>query len=77
MLFPKCPVCGGKSKSAESDRVAYGNSHIKRFAGGHMTGHAHPLIGLVATAISVGNFIYQRVPGGGSKRCTECGHEFS
>lgn len=77
MLFPKCPRCGGKSETAENDTVTYGNRQVKRFAGGHMTGHAHPLIGLVATAVAVGNMVYQRIPGGGRKRCTSCGHEFS
>lgn len=77
MFFPKCPVCGAKSESAENDTVSYGNRQMKRFAGGHMTGHAHPIVGMVATAISVGNLVYQRIPGGGRKRCTECGHEFS
>lgn len=77
MLFPKCPRCGGKSETAENDTVTYGNRQAKRFAGGHMTGHAHPLIGLVATAVAVGNMVYQRIPGGGRKRCTSCGHEFS
>lgn len=79
MFYPKCPKCGSESTSAEGDSVSYGNRHLKRFASGHMTGHGHPLIGMFATAISVGNMIYQRVPGGGRKRCTNpsCRHEFS
>lgn len=77
MLHFPCPKCGGKVESAESDSVAYGNRHLKQFAAGHMTGHAHPLLAMLSTAITVGNFVYQRVPGGGRKRCTDCGHEFS
>ena len=77
MFFPKCPQCGGNSESAESDSVSYQSRHLKHFAAGHATGHAHPVIGAIATAISVGNLIYQRLPGGGRKRCTNCGHEFS
>lgn len=77
MLHFPCPKCGGKVESAEDDTVRYGNSHVKRLASGSMTGHGHPLIGLVASAIAIGNFVYQRFPGGGRKRCTKCGHRFS
>ena len=77
MFFPKCPRCGGKSKSAESDTISYANRHVKRLASGNLTGHAHPLLGMVGTAITVGNMVYQRLPGCGRKRCTDCGHEFS
>lgn len=77
MFFPKCPRCGGKTQSAEGDAVAYGNRQVKRFATGQMTGHAHPAAAVISTAISLGNMIYQRIPGGGRKRCTDCGHEFS
>lgn len=77
MLHFPCPKCGGKVESAESDSVSHGNRHLKRFANGGMTGHAHPLLGMVAMAITVGNFAYQRVPGGGAKRCTACGHHFN
>lgn len=77
MLFPKCPRCGGKSESAEGNAVFHGNRQLKQFAHGSMTGHAHPLLGLAATAISIGNFAWQRLPGCGRKRCTACGHEFN
>lgn len=77
MLHFPCPKCGGKVETTEDSSVFHGNRHLKRFASGNLTGHAHPLLGMVATAITVGNFIYQRVPGGGRKRCTSCGHEFS
>lgn len=77
MLFLPCPKCGGKVKSAEGETVSYGNRHLKRFAAGGMGGHAHPLLGAVASAIAIGNFVYQRCPGGGRKRCTACGHHFN
>lgn len=77
MLHFPCPKCGGKVESTEADTISYGNRQLKRFASGGLSGHSHPLLGMVATAITVGNFIYQRVPGGGRKRCTSCGHEFS
>jgi hypothetical protein len=77
MLYPKCPRCGGKSTTAENDTVSYANRHMGRFARGGMTGHSHPLLGLVSVAISVGDFAYKRFPGGGKKRCTACSHEFS
>lgn len=77
MLHFPCPKCGGKVGSTEGNSVSLNNMHLKRFAAGRLTGHSHPLLGMVATAITVGNFIYQRVPGGGRKRCTSCGHEFS
>lgn len=76
MFYPKCPSCGSKARSAEPDTVEYGNRHMGRLASGRMTGHAHPLLGAVSAAISVGNFVYQRAPGGGLKRCKACGNEF-
>lgn len=77
MLHFPCPKCGGNVETAEDNSVSLGNRSLKQFASGGMTGHSHPLLGIVASAITVGNFIYQRVPGGGRKRCTDCGHEFS
>jgi hypothetical protein len=79
MLYFPCPKCGGKVVSAENDFVSHANRNLKRFAGGGMTGHAHPLLGMVASAIAIGNFVYQRCPGGGAKRCTNprCNHRFN
>ena len=79
MFFPKCPKCDSRSESAEDDSISYGNRHLGRFASGGMTGHAHPLLGMVATAITAGNFVYRRFPGGGAKRCTNpnCRHQFN
>ncbi len=77
MLHFPCPECGGKVESAEPDSVSYGNRQLGRFAKGGMTGHAHPLLGLVSIAIAAGNWAYQRIPGGGAKRCTACNHRFN
>jgi hypothetical protein len=77
MLYPKCPLCGGKSTTDESDSIDYSNRHVARFASGRATGHNHPALAMFSMALSAGRFVYKRVPGGGKKRCTACGHRFS
>lgn len=77
MLHFPCPKCGGKVETAESDSVSYAARNMKRFGSGSLTGHSHPLFSGLSLALSVGNFIYQRVPGGGAKKCTSCGHHFN
>lgn len=77
MFYPSCPNCRSPSKSIEDDSVEYANRHAKHQLGiMASSGHAHPLLQLGTLAITAGRFIYKRVPGGGKKKCTRCGHEF-
>lgn len=77
-LYPSCPVCrSDKVDSIESDSIEYANRHMKQIAGGHATGAAHPILGYVATAITIGRFVWKRLPSiGGAKKCGACGHQF-
>lgn len=77
MLYAKCPVCGGKVESAESDvvsKVTRGTSRWLRSEA--IAKHPHPLVKLAVVGVVAGNAIYRRVPGGGRKQCTACGHQF-
>jgi hypothetical protein len=73
-LYPKCPKCGRAAASAESDdfdrngRIA---GHMLRHAA-----HAHPYLKAAHLAATLGWQVYKRVPGGGEKQCTACGHRF-
>lgn len=74
MLYPKCPKCGGATASAESTGFEQSN----RIAGGMLrrAAHRHPYLQAAHLAATVGREIYKRVPGGGEKQCTACGHQF-
>jgi hypothetical protein len=78
MFYPKCPKCGSDhATSAQSDSV----SEAGRRAGmwlrmQQMAGHPHPLVKAAYLSALVGNAIYRRYPGGGPKRCNDCGHLF-
>lgn len=77
MFFPKCPVCGGKCKSVEpSHRYAkHGiDQWLKTQAAAN---HPHPYLKIGVTALVGLSEVYKRLPGGGRKQCTSCGHEFS
>lgn len=77
MWMPKCPLCGGPTESIEPAGIDQTNrgmsSHLHTQA---MLGHPHPLLKAINIGISVGRQVYKRVPGGGEKRCKNCGHEF-
>jgi hypothetical protein len=76
MFFPKSPCCGAKSESAEPNMINSkhaANSWLQQSAA---AGHPHPYLKLGVVALSVGKQIYDRLPGGGRKRCTNCGNIF-
>ncbi|EQB16941.1 hypothetical protein [Sphingobium lactosutens] len=72
ILYPKCPRCGGRSKSIEPENIDHANRSFGHAARGH---HYLQLFGYGVTA---GRQVYKRIPGkfGGLKQCTDCGHEF-
>jgi hypothetical protein len=77
MFYPKCPVCGSSSESIEPCDIDRGNrsaSHALHVSA--MQGHPHPVMKALSVGITIGRQIYKRVPGGGEKRCTSCGHTF-
>ncbi|RJG55390.1 hypothetical protein D0Z70_08245 [Sphingobium terrigena] len=77
MFMPKCPECGGAAKSIEPDGIDALNNGVGgalRFE--NMRHHAHPHMQLAHLSIKLGREIYKRIPGGGLKQCTKCGHEF-
>lgn len=78
MFYPACPNCGSKNvESNEPDTIEYGNRHMGHWAHQQaLQGHPHPLIKAISVGIMVGRQIYKRVPGGGEKRCRDCGHTF-
>ena len=69
MLFPKCPECGGKVE-AKDTKVPGGHATL------HGMKHVAEKVPVLGAAVAVGILIYQRVPGGGWKKCTVCRHEF-
>ena len=78
MFYPKCPKCGGTSESIEPDDIDRANMRTKFWTHTEAAaGHSHPWMKAFSTAITIGRQIYKRVPGGGAKRCTKCGHEFN
>jgi NAD-dependent SIR2 family protein deacetylase len=77
MLMPKCPRCGSKTESIEPDTIEYGNRHAGQYLRSQaLQGHNHPLLKAISVGVMVGRLIYKRVPGGGEKRCRDCGHTF-
>ena len=77
-MFMKCPHCGSsRVRSIESDGIDAVNSgvgQVLRFE--HMRHHSHPIMQLAHLGVSLGRAVYRRVPGGGLKRCDDCGSEF-
>jgi len=78
MFFPPCPHCKKNTvESAEDERVDYNVRTAKlRLVAQAAQGHPHPIAKTFATAIIVGRAAWKRWPGGGLKRCTDCGFEF-
>ena len=74
MLYPKCPKCGGKAESATID-PAWAKTRVPPSRGGEPP--VVQLARLAFTAVKVGREAWKRIPGGGGKRCKECGHRFS
>jgi len=76
MLFgPKCPICGGKCVSAESDDFEFGSRHANHWLRTQaITGHQHPYLRAFTLAVGAGREVYKRVAG--EKRCESCGHTF-
>lgn len=75
MLYLPCPKCGGKVTTAESANIDRTSAQVKH--GLHTAAFAHPVLLAAVSVFSAANFIYRRIPGGGAKRCTKCGHHFS
>lgn len=76
MFYPKSPCCGAKSESAEPHMLTgkhAANAWLQQAAA---AGHSHPYLKLAVGALSVGKQIYDRLPGCGAKRCTNCGRIF-
>ncbi|MGA0546835.1 hypothetical protein ACO2Q1_16310 [Brevundimonas sp. VNH65] len=76
MFYPACAHCGGKTTSSEpSTRHAnYAfNQWLKQQAAAN---HPHGYLKMAVLICNGGNEIYKRLPGGGEKRCTNCGHTF-
>lgn len=76
-MFMKCPSCGGRAKSIEPDGIDAVNNGVGqalRFE--QMRHHPHPMMQLAHVAMTIGREVYKRVPSGGLKQCTGCGHEF-
>ncbi len=71
MLYPKCPRCGGKSESVHEDEVPHGVAHAV-----HHAAKAFPIVAPLVVTTVAARAVWKRVPGGGMKRCTACGHEF-
>ena len=75
IFYPACPKCGGATETAEPDdfeRGARGAGMLLRQAS-----NAHPYLKIAHLAATLGREVYKRVPGGGEKVCTKCGHRFS
>lgn len=75
MLYPKCPKCGGKSGPDSEENNIDDRSRKALHASRHMFNKV-PLLHLGSIAYSAGRQVYKRVPGGGGKRCEDCGHHF-
>lgn len=77
MFYPKCPSCGGKVVTDEPNlryaKHAFGQWLHQQAA----SNHPHPYLKLAVAACTGGFEIYKRLPGGGAKRCTSCGHHFN
>lgn len=77
-LFPACPRCGGETESTEPDTFEVGTRRMGQYLQTQaLEGHSHPVLKIVRIGLIVGRQIYKRVPGGGDKRCTACGHQFN
>lgn len=76
MFMPKCPQCGGKARSAEPNTAMSKHAANGWLGAQAAAGHPHPYMKLGVMAISLGREVYKRMPGGGRKACTHCGHEF-
>ncbi|MES1985893.1 MAG: hypothetical protein V4461_13160 [Pseudomonadota bacterium] len=74
MFYPQCPKCGGATLSAESDGFERGTRGVGQLL--RHAAHQHPYLKMAHLAAVAGRAIYKRVPGGGEKECTTCGHHF-
>jgi len=76
ILYPKCPRCGGKSKSAIEEPEWLGHAvHASHHPLTHAAKH-NPLITVAVGIGALGYAAYRRVPGGGKKQCESCYHQF-
>jgi len=77
MFYPKCPVCGSDSESAESDTFDLGTRRMGQYLSMQsLQGHPHPALKVLQIGLSLGRQVYKRAPGCGEKRCKACGHKF-
>lgn len=77
MFYPKCPVCGGATTSAETS-TRYANHSFQGWLQQQAAaGHPHPYMKMGVSILMGASEVYKRLPGGGRKRCKSCGHEFS
>ena len=78
MFFLPCINCKSLNvESTELDTIDAGarrSNHVLHQQA--VSGHRHPLIAAGVTAVSIGRFIWKRFPGGGEKRCKDCGHVY-
>jgi len=75
MFYPKCPICQGKSESSEAS-PAWTQTRVPP---GVLSKAPTPMkVAGIGLGVAKGaREVWKRVPGGGNKRCTVCGHHFS
>lgn len=76
MFYPSCPSCGGKSESREPSIQHSKHAFAHWLQQQAAANHPHPYLKTALALGGVGYEVYKRVPGGGEKRCTNCGHTF-
>ena len=75
MFYPKSPCCGAKSESAEPNMI-YPKHAASQWLQHSGAANHHPYLKFALGTLSLGYQVYNRVPGGGEKRCTNCGRTF-
>lgn len=76
MFYPKCPRCGGPSTSDEASLRYAKHAFAQWLQQQAAINHPHPWMKMAVMAGAAGYEVWKRVPGGGTKRCTSCGHGF-
>jgi hypothetical protein len=78
MFFPPCPNCKKNTVVCAEDEHFDQNARTTRMHLAHQAaiGHPHPVMKGIVGAVMIGRAVYKRWPGGGLKRCTDCGLEF-